>query len=320
VQIFRHIDEEELSIAKPVLTMGNFDGIHLGHQALLRQVVQEAKAQRGCSVILTFEPHPLRILAPNHAPRLILTHKDKMRFLQFLGLDVVIIQKFDAAFAGIEAQEFVRRYLIDRLNVHQIWVGKDFRFGKGRKGRVEDLMRWASEGNFEVRIVEPVLAADLRVSSSRIRQLIGRGDVDQASGLLGRYHLVSGRVVRGHQRGRNLGFPTANIVPQTEVLPADGIYATLLEIDEHRWPSVTSIGVNPTFGQGPRTIESYLFDFHKELYDRSVKLFFVKRIREERKFPSADLLVEQMKKDALSARELLSGLGPDERTGLIKSV
>jgi len=320
VQIFRHIEGRELSIVKPILTMGNFDGIHLGHQALLRQVTQEAKAQKGSSVVLTFEPHPIKIIAPQHAPRLILTHKDKVRYLQSLGLDLLVIQKFDAAFAGIEAEEFVRRYLVGRLKVHQIWVGKNFRFGKGRKGQVEDLMRWGAEEGFEVRMVEPILAGGGRVSSSRIRALIERGEVDEAGGLLGRYHFVSGRVVQGHERGRQLGFPTANIVPQTEVLPADGIYATYVQVDDGQWPSVTNIGVNPTFGEGPKTIESYIFDFHRDLYGRSVKLFFVKKIREERKFASPDLLVEQMEKDAVNARQLLSNLGRNERTGLAKCV
>lgn len=320
MQVFRHIEAGEISVARPILTMGNFDGIHVGHQALLRQVVEEAKAQNGRSVVLTFEPHPLRILAPQHAPRLILTHKDKMRFLQILGLDVLIIQKFDAAFAGIEAEDFVRRYLIGRLKVRQIWVGRDFRFGKGRKGRVEDLVRWAGEGHFEVRIVEPVLTAGSRVSSSRIRGLIEEGEMREASALLGRYHFLSGQVVHGHHRGRNLGFPTANIVSRTEVLPANGIYATFLQSDDDPWPSVTNVGVNPTFGEGPRTIETHVFDFHRDLYSRPVKLFFVKRIREEKKFPSAGFLIEQMKQDVLSARELLCDLKADERAELLKFV
>lgn len=320
MQIVRHIEGRELSMAKPILTMGNFDGIHLGHQAILRQMLREAKAQKGSSVVLTFEPHPVKVLAPQLAPRLILTHKDKVRCLQSLGLDLLIIQKFDTAFAGIEAEEFVRRYLVGSLKVCQVWVGKNFRFGRGRKGGVEDLMRWGAEERFEVRIVEPIFVGGARVSSSRIRALIEQGEVDQAGGLLGRYHFISGRVVHGHERGRQLGFPTANIVPRTEVIPADGIYATYVQVDDDRWPSVTNIGVNPTFGEGRKTIESYIFDFHKDLYGRSVKLFFVKKIREERKFESPALLVEQMEKDAVNARRLLNNLGRVERTGLAKCV
>ncbi len=294
------------------MTLGNLDGIHLGHQALLQRVVQDAKARGSRSVVLTFEPHPLKILAPERAPKLILTHKDKMLLLHSSGVDVVIIQAFNSLFANVEAEEFVRRYLIERLKVQKMWVGKDLRFGKGRKGRVEDLVRWGAEDGFEVGIVEPVELGGVRVSSSRIRNLIGQGKVLEARRYLGRYHFVSGRVASGHQRGRQLGFPTANIAPRTEVLPLDGIYATFLQVGEQRCPSVTNVGVNPTFGGGPRTIESYIFDFAGDLYEEPVKLFFVKRIREERKFPTPESLVEQMKKDVLSAKEILSRIGKQE--------
>ncbi len=152
MEIFRHIEDRNISLPKPVLTLGNFDGIHLGHQALLQRVVQDAKARDGRSVVLTFEPHPLTILAPQRAPRLILTHKDKMVLLQSYGVDAVIIQPFNSAFANVEAEAFVRGYLVERLKVHKMWVGKDLRFGKGRKGRVEDLIRWGAEGGFEVGI------------------------------------------------------------------------------------------------------------------------------------------------------------------------
>lgn len=318
MEIFRHIEDRNLAIARPVLSLGNFDGIHLGHQALLQRVVQDAKALGGRSVVLTFEPHPLTVLAPERAPRLILTHKDKMLLLQSSGVDVVIIQAFNSSFANVEAEEFVRRYLIERLKVHKMWVGRDLRFGKGRKGRVEDLIRLGAEDGFEVGIVDPVELEGVRVSSSRIRKLIDQGEVHKVPRFLGRYHFVSGRVIPGYQRGRQLGFPTANIVPRTEVLPLDGIYATYLQLDERQWPSVTNIGVNPTFGEGPRTIETYIFDFSGDLYGRSVKLFFVKRIREEKKFSSAETLVGQMKKDALSAQEILNHAGKREYVGVVR--
>jgi riboflavin kinase/FMN adenylyltransferase len=313
MEILRHIEARGVLLPKPIMSMGNFDGVHLGHQALLRRVVEEARAQGGSSVVMTFEPHPLKILAPERAPRLILTHKDKMRLLRACGVDTVIIQRFNSAFAGMEAEEFVHRYLIDRIKVHKMWVGRDLRFGTGRKGRVEDLIRWGRKGGFEVGVVEPVEVGGERISSSRIRQLIERGDVHKVHRFLGRHHFVSGRVTRGHQRGRQLGFPTANIVGRTEVLPMDGIYATFLEVDERCWPSVANIGLNPTFGEGSRTIECYIFDFSGDLYGCSVRLYFVGRIREERKFASSDLLVEQMKKDVLSAQEILGKVGQGDR-------
>lgn len=306
--VIRHLEDRKLSLRAPVLTMGNFDGVHLGHQALLRRVSEDARARGGTSLVLTFEPHPLKILAPERAPRLILTHKDKMRLLESFGVDAVIIQRFDAAFAALEAHDFIQRYLIDRIGVQKIWVGRDLRFGKGRKGRVDDLIRWGAKAGFEVGIVEPVEAGGARISSSRVRGLIEKGEVHEVRGFLGRYHFVSGRITPGHQRGRRLGFPTANIAARTEVLPANGIYATFLEVSGKQWPSVSSIGVNPTFGEGPRTIESYLFDFSGDLYGELVRLFFVKRIRQEIKFSSPELLVEQIGKDVLAAREILSAV------------
>jgi len=227
-------------------------------------------------------------------------------------LDVVVIQEFNSAFALIEARDFVRRYLVNGLKVHRIWVGKEFRFGRGRRGDVESLSRWGAEIGFEVKVIEPVLDQSKRISSTRIRELIGQGEVHQVSRYLGRCHFVSGRVVRGHQRGRSLGFPTANITTRTEVLPPDGIYATFLWLRGHRWSSVTSLGRNPTFGEGPRTLESYIFDYKGDLYDQPVRLSFVKRIREERKFPSPDLLVAQMHRDVQSAQEALRNVGPTE--------
>ena len=308
MEIFRHIEDRNISLPKPILTLGNFDGIHLGHQALLQRVVEDAKTCGGRSVVLTFEPHPLKILAPERAPELILTHKDKMILLDSFGVDTVIIQPFNPSFANVEAEEFVRRYLAERLGVRKMWVGRDLRFGKGRKGRVEDLFRWGAEIGFEVGVVDPVVLRGVRVSSSRIRALIARGAVDEAERFLGRYHFVSGRVAPGHRRGRELGFPTANIAPRTEVIPLGGIYATFLQVDGRSWSSVTNIGVNPTFGDGPRTVETYIFDFSGELYDRPVQLFFVKRIREEKKFASAEMLAEQIKKDVAGAQEILSRL------------
>ena len=288
--------------------MGNFDGIHLGHQALLGRAVHDAKDLGGRSVVLTFEPHPLKVLAPEKVPRLILTHKDKMTLLQSFGVDVVIVQTFDAAFAGVEADEFVREYLVRRIGVRKMWVGKDLRFGKGRKGRVEDLARWGKDMGFEVGVIEPIQLGGHRVSSSRIRTLIEQGEVREAGNYLGRHHFISGRVVSGHGRGRHLGYPTANIVARTEVLPLDGIYASIVQAGGRQWRSVTSVGLNPTFGAGPRTIESYIFDFDGDLYDQAVKLFFVERIREEKKFSSVELLVEQIKLDVASAREILRGV------------
>jgi riboflavin kinase/FMN adenylyltransferase len=308
MEVFRHIEEPKLSASSTVVTLGNFDGVHLGHQALIRRTVEEGKSLGVPSVVLTFEPHPLKLLAPARAPKLILLHKDKMRLLQSFGVDIVIIQNFDASFAALEAADFVRTFLVERLRTKKLWVGRDLRFGKGRGGTVKDLIQWGTSYGFEVGTVEPILIEEERVSSSRIRQLVEHGRVDEATPLLGRYHFISGKVVNGHRRGRALGFPTANVSSRNEVVPQDGIYATLLQIGDESHLSVSSIGVNPTFGAAARTIESFILNFDRPIYGESVRLSFVKRIREEKKFDSAEQLIAQMHGDVTAAQSIFDRL------------
>ena len=308
MQIVRHIDDPNLKLSGSVVTLGNFDGIHLGHQALIGGAVAAAGKLTLPSVVLTFEPHPLRVLAPERAPKMLLAHKDKMQLLQDLGVDIVVIQQFDLAFAKLAAQDFVQSILVDSLKARQVWVGSDLRFGQGRKGTVADLHRWGSTMGFSVAHVDAVLVDAARVSSSRIRQLVADGLVDAVKPMLGRYHFLSGRVVDGQRRGRELGFPTANISTRAEVLPLDGIYATLFQLGKRRLPSVTSIGVNPTFGAGPRTVESFILNFAEEIYGESVRLSFVKRIRDEKRFASVDDLVAQIGRDVASSEAILREL------------
>jgi len=197
---------------------------------------------------------------------------------------------------------------VERLRSKKLWVGRDLRFGKGRKGTVENLVQWGTRYDFEVGTVEPIVVDQERVSSSRIRQLVEEGRVEEATPLLGRYHFVSGKVVSGHRRGRELGFPTANIASRNEVLPQDGIYATLLQIGEESLSSVSSVGVNPTFGPAARTIESYILNFDRSIYGESVRLSFVKRIREEKKFDSVEQLISQMRGDVTAAQSIFNQL------------
>jgi riboflavin kinase / FMN adenylyltransferase len=308
MEVFCDIEDFYQPELKTVVTMGNFDGIHLGHQALVGNAVTEAKQRHTKSVVFTFEPHPLKLLAPERAPQMIVNHQDKMDMLQALGVDAVIVQTFDRRFASIQAEDFVRRYLLDRINLAKIWLGRDLRFGRAREGDAEDLIRWGSELGFAVGIVEPILIEGTRISSSRIRQLIEQGHVDEVQPMLGRYHFVTGTVVTGHRRGRSMGFPTANLAATTELLPRDGIYATIIEVQNHCWLSVSSVGHNPTFGEGPRTIEAYVLDFAQDIYGESVKLSFVKRIREERRFAQIEDLVTQMHEDVQAARAIFDQL------------
>jgi riboflavin kinase/FMN adenylyltransferase len=312
MQIIRHIGEQDQSFSGSVVTLGNFDGIHLGHQALITAAVTDSKKLGLPSVVLTFEPHPLSVLAPDRKPKLILAHKDKMQLLQGFGVDIVAVQHFDLAFAKISAEDFVSELLTRRLKARKLWVGKDLRFGQGRKGGVEDLQRWGKELGFEVAIVEPILVDGDRVSSSRIRQFLSDGRVDEVQAMLGRYHFVSGRVVEGQRRGKDLGFPTANLSPRTEVLPGDGIYATLFHLGGRALPSVSSIGVNPTFGAGPRTVESFIMGFDENIYGETVQLSFVKRIRNEIKFSSVPNLVAQIRDDVRDAEAILQRVRIDK--------
>ena len=308
MQIFRHLSDPALQLNESVVTLGNFDGIHLGHQALIRGAVGDAKRLGRCSIVLTFEPHPLMVLAPERAPKMLLTHKDKMQLFKAFGINIVVVQHFDAAFAAIAAEDFVRHILVDRLHATRLWVGKDLRFGQGRGGDVEDLTRWGKDLDFSVAVVEPILIDGIRVSSSRIRQMIGEGRLADVKKMLGRYHFLSGRIIGGHKRGRDLGFPTANLSTRTEVLPPDGIYATLLHRGERTLPSVSSIGVNPTFGAGSRTIECFIMNFDENIYGEAVKLSLVERIRDEKKFPSVDALIAQIRYDVGCAENILRGL------------
>lgn len=311
MQVLRHVKR---TIVRPVVTIGNFDGVHLGHQDLLRRVMEDARSQGGSSVVLTFEPHPLKILAPDFAPRLILARKDKLALLRRVGIDYVLIQRFTPSFCELSAHDFVNGYLA-RLGVETLWVGEDFRFGKDRAGTVKDLTTWGPAAGIRVEVIRAVADSDHAISSSRIRALVEDGQVEAARRQLGRCHFIEGRVVRGHRRGRELGFPTANVRSRTEAAPANGIYATFVELDGRLLHSVTSIGVNPTFGPGARTIEAHVLDFDEDLYGRRLQVHFVERLREERKFPSAERLVRQIEEDVVHARGILDRTGPGSRGG-----
>jgi riboflavin kinase/FMN adenylyltransferase len=304
MKIIRDINLPRLSSQGCVATMGNFDGIHIGHQTLLKNVVDEARRLERPSLVLTFDPHPLKVLAPQRAPKLLLTHDDKMQLLQSFGIDIVVVQKFDAQLAKIEAEEFVRRYLVERLQIQKIWVGKDLRFGHKRGGAVSDLLRWGAELGFDVGTVEPILDKNVRASSSRVRELLHEGRVAEAEPILGRYHFVSGTVIRGSRPVLELGSPMANIVLSTEAVPAAGTYATLCMLDSTQWPSVSKIDLDPISGYSSPSVESFLFHFTRNIYEEPVKLTFVRRIPEEMEFSSIQQLVTELAKDVQFAKNI----------------
>ena len=305
MEIIRHIIPHA-PFPHPVVTLGNFDGIHLGHQAILTRVVQEARARQGTSLVVTFHPHPLAVLRPGRPFSLILSLREKLRILSSLGVQGVLLQHFTVPFSHLTPEEFVQRYLVEAVGAEKIVVGHNVSFGRNRAGRAETLERLGRVYGFAVETVGPVSVAGREVSSTAVRSLLSAGEMREVTRLLGRLYTVSGRVEKGFQRGRGLGFPTANLRPRADVLLPNGVYAVVVSIGEREIPGVANVGVNPTFGENKRTIEAHLFDFSADLYGQRLCVGFVEHLRGERKFPSVQELVRQIQEDASRARALLS--------------
>ncbi len=290
-------------VSSSVITLGNFDGVHLGHQELFRRTVDRAQELGVASVALSFFPHPLRVLNPSKAPLMLLPIDEKVRLIGSSGLDYFLCIRFTPEFASLRASVFVKEVLVDGLSAKEIYIGRDFRFGRGREGDVRYLKEMGDQFQFSVKVVDPVVVEGHLVSSTRIRRLIMEGDVFGAWKLLGRPYKLIGRVVRGAGRGKKLGFPTANIDPENEVIPKNGVYAAAVEIGDSIYPSVVSIGYNPTFGEEKvKKIEAYIIDFCEDLYDKRIGILFFDRIREEEKFPTPRMLVEQIGRDVREAK------------------
>jgi riboflavin kinase/FMN adenylyltransferase len=300
---------------RPAVSVGNFDGVHRGHQALVAQAVSDARAAGGTAVVLTFDPHPSRVLAPERAPSTITTLPQKAELLARLGVDRVAVLPFTPGLAAEPPEEFARRVLHEALQARVVVVGAGFRFGRGRHGDVALLRRLGGALGFEVHGLEPVVHQDAPISSSRIREAIARGDVAGAAEMLGRPFFIDGQVVRGVGRGRTLGIPTANIDPVNETLPGNGVYACWVRVAEPgpEWrPAVANVGRRPTFGGTETTVEAHLLDFDADLYNRAVRLAFQDRLRPEQAFPSAEALVAQIRRDTVHGRERLAAAGiPD---------
>lgn len=288
------------------VTIGNFDGVHLGHCAILANLTAVAAAKRLKSVVLTFDPHPVKVLAPALAPPQINTREQKIELLAKLGLDVVVMQRFDLRFARVTPQAFFTRYLLAHLNARYISVGYDFTFGAGRQGTIETLERLGSTHDVQIHIVDAKMQGKMLVSSTVIRKLLSDGDVKTAESLLMRPFFIDGRVVHGQKRGGELGLHTANLKSANELLPRDGVYATLVRFGEHVYKSVSNIGFNPTFGNQERSVETHIFHFDKAIYGKSLRLMFIDRLRDEIKFESKQDLIAQIQKDIAKARRILA--------------
>ncbi|HVN30287.1 MAG TPA: bifunctional riboflavin kinase/FAD synthetase [Candidatus Binataceae bacterium] len=291
----------------PVVALGNFDGVHLGHRAIMKAAMDRARAAGGTAFAMTFDPLPSKLLFPARAPKLILVPEDKLELLRISGIDGVIVINFTHEFSRIEPRDFVRDFLVGKIGVREVVVGHSVNFGHNRAGNASVMVELGREFGFDTTVVGPVKQAGMEVSSTKIRELISEGDVRSAAKLLGRYHFLHGPVVRGRERGRTIGFPTANLHSETECLPADGVYATRVVLDDGYYPSITNIGMRPTFNEPERSIEAHIFAFNRDIYGHRIKLELVERIRGEKKFASADELRRQIAQDLNSAHEILAG-------------
>lgn len=306
MEVVRHIATSSRRFVAPVLTLGNFDGVHRGHQAILGRVAEVAHATGGEAVALTFHPHPVSVLRPEHAPALITSLRDRLALLAGTDLDVVLLQHFTPAFAGLSAEAFVERVVVERLGATRVIVGHSVSFGQGRRGDAALLSTLGARHGFGVEVVGPVRVDGHDVSSSAVRRAIADGDVTLAATLLGRPHRLSGRVVMGRQRGATIGFPTANVAVRAGMWPPDGVYAVRMLRGDAWLDGVANIGTNPTFGDTGRTLEVYLFDFDADIYGERVSVAFVERLRGEETFPSVEALVARIARDVDDARAVLA--------------
>ena len=290
----------------PVVALGNFDGVHLGHQTILRTAIERAHTAGGSALAVTFEPLPAKVLNPDRAPRLILTPEDKHELLRSFGVHGVIVLAFSRELSMLSPEDFVREYLCRRIGTRMVVVGHNVSFGHMRAGNAEVMRRLGRELGFETTVVGPIERDGIAVSSTQIREMIAAGDMKRTAILLGRPHFLRGPVVHGRERGRTMGFPTANIQSRTECLPPDGVYATRVVMEEGSYSSITNIGMRPTFGEPERTIEAHIFEFNRDIYGRDIKLEIAERIRPERKFESAQALAAQIASDLQRAKEILA--------------
>lgn len=297
-------DLEELERGRPtVLTIGAFDGVHRGHQYLIRQVVTRARSIDAVSMVLTFDPRPQVVLRPGNLQ--LTDGVAKERIISALGADALVVMPFSEETTRIPAGQFLVS-ILDHVNLTEIWAGADFAFGHKRGGDVDFLVRAGQHSGFAVHVVARQSLAAAAVSSTRVRELVAEGKVEEAALLLGHYPSLRGRVVRGAGRGADLGFPTANIDPvQSQLVPGTGIYAGYLRADDQRLPAAISVGHNLVFGGGRLVVEAYLLDFEGNLRDQDVALDFVARLRGEQNFDSVDDLVSQMHRDVAEVRSIL---------------
>jgi riboflavin kinase / FMN adenylyltransferase len=293
-------------LVHPVLALGNFDGLHRGHLKIIERVKRGAAEHGGTPMAMTFDPHPPRVVRPDKAPPLLMTKRQRLEALHRAGIACVAVVRFTHEVSQWDPEMFVRTVLADWLRVSEVWVGANFLFGHGRSGNFSLLRTLGQRHGFRADKIDPVRYKDFVVSSTRIRRLVGEARMDEAGALLGHPYYVDGTVVEGRKRGKTIGFPTANMATDNELIPPHGVYAATMTIDGIVHAGVTNIGVRPTFDETETTIETHLLRYSGDLYGRSVRLSFVQRLRDERRFDSVEALRAQIEADQRRADHLFS--------------
>ena len=289
----------------PVVALGNFDGVHVGHQILFKKAAEIASKKKGTSIAFTFEPHPLKVIAPEKVPPLLTHFHKKMELIEACNIDSVICADFTRQFADQRPRDFSENILKGKIGAKEVVVGFDYAFGRGREGTIPYLKKMGEEFGFVVHVVEPFQLDGLTVSSSHVRELIEAGNMESARKFLGRHYSIVGPVISGHKTGQAIGFPTANIDTSKVQIPGTGVYAVRMIYQNNSFGAVANIGFNPTFHRDRLSVEVHIFDFNQVIYGKEVEVEFISRIRSEIEFESKDELVVQIKKDIETAKVLL---------------
>jgi riboflavin kinase/FMN adenylyltransferase len=306
MQVVSDLNNLKEKPCRTVLTIGNFDGVHLGHREVFRRVVDRARKLQGTAAVVTFEPHPLHMLAPEKAPLRLNTPEEKVRLLTASCIDLLVILNFTQQLAEMSAEDFVRNLLVDKLGVKHLIIGYDYAFGRNRQGNASFLEEKSREYGFTLEVLEPIRAEQQVHSSTAIREILKEGRVADAVNVLGRNFTLDGVVVHGDGRGRKLGFPTANLSTEKEILPCDGVYAVKVKWCDRYYDGVINIGHRPTFAGSKTTLEIHILDFQGDLYAERLRIYFVERLRGEQKFDSVEALQEAVLKDIERARVQLA--------------
>ncbi|MFP3871240.1 MAG: bifunctional riboflavin kinase/FAD synthetase [Syntrophobacteria bacterium] len=307
MELINGIDAINRPFRNPVLTIGNFDGVHLGHLSLFQLAKELAETLKGETIVMTFHPHPIKVLWPDNGPPLITLHEQKTQLIKEAGIDVLIVVEFTREFARMTAHDFVHDLIHRRIGARAVVVGPDYRFGYKKKGDIAYLTEMARKLDFQVLVAPDVIIDGSEVSSSLIRECILAGDIRQARQMLGRDYQVTGTVVPGRDRGgRLLGFPTANLRLVDELIPKPGVYATEVLVDATLYQGATNIGYSPTFKNGVLSVETHILDFTGDIYGKGIQVRFIQRLRDERTFSGPQELTAQIQKDVESAKEVLA--------------